>query len=197
MNHRLAIHQEARSYLFHITGEKKRKITRGNKKKKQKGKQTTHHKAAVEGTEVRVTGSLDGFYLLVDLVPCYPVSHLLPAFFDCGFLTTIAPPLPIPLYTAPNGCVALSTQVRLILVPPGHEPFSGVEDSPVPLARLRCCNGPHRGLYSKYQRGMYRGPLGGSKHLAVFNKAFLPSLWLSSRSPSLPAGQRPEHHSTR
>ena len=42
---------------------------------------------------------------MVGLEPCYPVCHLLPAFVNGVFPTTV--PLPIPLDATHNGCVAL------------------------------------------------------------------------------------------
>ena len=64
---------------------------------------------------------------LAGLVPCYPVCCLLQPRFpgDC-----VSPPLPIPLGTAHNGCVALSSQIRLIFVPLHHEPIGCFEDPP-------------------------------------------------------------------
>ena len=59
------------------------------------------------------------------------------------------------------------TQFRLVLVPPDHEPFGCFEDPPVPLARLLCANGSKRGLSSKHQRGVFGGPLGGSRSEVV------------------------------
>ena len=67
--------------------------------------------------------------------------------------------------------MALSAQLRLILVPLDHVAFGCFEEPAVPPALFFCCNDPHGGLY---QRGMFRRPLGGSKHLEVFNKASMP-----------------------
>lgn len=44
-----------------------------------------------------------------------------------GFPATFAPCPPIPLDAIHGGPVALLTQFRLILVPPGHEPFGYLE----------------------------------------------------------------------
>ena len=92
--------------------------------------------------------------------------------------------------------MALSAQLRLTRLPLDRELFACFEEPPVPLTRLLCCNGPHRGLYSKHQRGKYRRPLGGSKHLGVFNKACAPSLRLPAGSPALPTGHRRKYYPT-
>ena len=76
----------------------------------------------------------------------------------------VAPPLLIRLGTTHSGCVALSTRIRFTLVLLNHDPVGCVEDPPVALARLLCCNLPHRGLISKHQRAVFRGPFCGSKH---------------------------------
>ena len=85
---------------------------------------------------------------------CYPVGCIVRIFFKCGFQATVAPPLPIPYGTTHNGCMALSNQLRFVLVPLDHEPFDYLEDPPVLLTRLLCCNDPHDGIYSKHQRDM-------------------------------------------
>ena len=60
------------------------------KKKKRERRTTFESAAAVSGTS-----SVDMFYLLVGLVPCYPVCHLLPTFVHRGFPSTppVAPPV--------------------------------------------------------------------------------------------------------
>ena len=57
---------------------------------------TKHNRVTLEAAaEVGGTSSLDRFYVLVGLAPCYPVYCLLPAFVDRGFLTIVAPSLPM------------------------------------------------------------------------------------------------------
>ena len=79
------------------------------------------------------------------MLPCLlPPSCFRRPRFPCD----CCPPLPIPLGTTHSGFVALSTRVRLILVPRNHEPLGCFEDPSVPLARGICCNGPRGGLNS-------------------------------------------------
>ena len=51
------------------------------------------------------------------------------------WLEESALPASIPLGTTHHGCMALSTQLCLILVPLDHEPFGCLEDPSVPFAR--------------------------------------------------------------
>ena len=57
-------------------------------------------------------------------------------------LRLLPPPFPrIPLGTTHSGCVTFSTKIRFILVQLNHEPLDCFENPPVPLARIRGCNG--------------------------------------------------------
>ena len=81
--------------------------------------------------------SLDRFYLLVGVVPFYP---------PCCLLTTVAPPLALPIGTTHSGYVVLSTRICFIFRPPNHDQLSCFVEPPVPFERGLGCNGPPRGL---------------------------------------------------
>lgn len=88
------------------------------------------------------------------------------------------------------------TRLRLVCIPPNHKPLGCFEEPPIPLARLRCCNGPHRGLNSNHQRGCSHSILGGSKRTEAVNLAFLASIRLSSRPCAFRIDHRCEQHPT-
>ena len=155
-------------------------------------------------------------YILAGPVSCYPVCRLLSTFAHRGFPYTppVAPPPPIPLVGFPStpppvaspsplplgtthgGCVALPTQLCLILVSPCHEPFGCFKDPSVSLPRNFCLSGPQRGINSKHQGRVFRRPFGGSELPKVFDYAFIPSLKLSARSRVLRENHRPDHYPT-
>ena len=109
---------------------------------------------------------------------------------------------PLPWNATHDRCVALPARLPLVLGRPDHEPFCCSDDSPASLADVICCSGPQQSLDIKFQRGVFRESLSGSKYSAVNNSnivtvGLLPSgAWLSGRSRSVPTGLRRERHST-
>lgn len=106
------------------------------------------------------------------------------------------PLLPLPVSAATHGrIVALYIRIRRLLGPLDLESFRWLEDLRYYVCTILAAQGHSALSHFKCQRGVFRGPLGGSTHVEVVNLTFIPrGLALSTWSWASLISHHREHH---